>query len=95
MTGKGVGKGGKYDYDQLRIDCLRYLYHERQKPSNRTMSKLMKHLGLQHSASFNRVIYFLIGAGLVEEDMIGSTWLFTLTDKGILYLEKLQETQET
>lgn len=87
-TVKTPGKGGKYDYDKLRVKCLIYLHENRKNHGERTFSKIMKKMKFNHSSVFNKMMYFLIGAGLVQEDKVGSTWLYSLTDAGIMYIER-------
>ena len=91
---QGVGKGGKHNYDELRLDCLKYLYLNRNSPGERTFTKIKKEFKFGHAAPFNKMIYFLIGAGYVQEDLVGSTWLYSLTDKGIITLEKMKLEEE-
>ena len=77
----------KLDHEEERSKVMLYLYVHARSPGELTYTKISGEF--QYAApTFNRIIYFLIGAGLVKKEMVGHTAVFMLTTEGFMKMEK-------
>lgn len=79
----------KYDHGTERIKILKYLLANRKELGELTYSKIGNKF-YYSPPTLNRLIWYLIGAGLVKRTIAGSTGIFEITNKGIAFLENCE-----
>ena len=77
----------KYNHEDERFKILNYLSSNKSCIPALTYSKIINHFNYADS-TFNRLIYWLNGAGYVDIIKVGQMNIFQITDKGILLIAK-------
>lgn len=83
----------KYNHDEERVKVLLYLKEHKDSVPLLTHTNVKGKFGYSDS-TFNRLIYWLNGAGYLDIVKVGHINIFQITDKGVLYLEELNTPKE-